>query len=229
MTTNNTFALATQMGLKQDYAAMVAELFKHMGSDIATLMHAAVGVAGEAAELLEGIVEHRDLVGTGLEMHKPTENIPEELGDMRFYLQHILTTYGWEFDSFLLELSGDDYPDGVVERIVIHSGAVLDLVKKSWVYNKELDALALYDAVKLLLSAYLDMLAWFGFTDEQIQCVNQYKLRTGPKARFPLGYSDAAAIARADKVEGEVGCPDEGCPFYGNPHGHDASSVVKPA
>lgn len=47
----------------------------------AHLLHMAVGVAGEAAELLEAVIQHID--GEALNL----ENCLEELGDLEFYLE----------------------------------------------------------------------------------------------------------------------------------------------
>lgn len=70
----------------------------------------------------------------------------------------------------------------------------LDLVKKSWVYDKPLDL------VKLQTEAgdtfhYLVMLCIVnGWTLEDLAANNKAKL----DLRYPTGYTDAAAIARAD-------------------------------
>ena len=71
------------------YATMVATLVKP-GSDIiesltpakANTLHMAVGVAGEAGELLDAIKKH-------VVYNKPIdrENIVEELGDLEFYME----------------------------------------------------------------------------------------------------------------------------------------------
>ena len=106
-----------------DYAAFVNRLFakRNLGAD--GLMHAAVGVAGEAGELLDAIKKV-------WVYSKPLdrENVIEELGDVEFYAQ--------------------------------------------------------------ALRSLLDI------TREETIAANVAKLQR----RYPEGYTDAAAIARADKA-----------------------------
>ena len=74
-----------------DYAEFVAGLTKD-GADIQVsisaaqldLWHAATGVSGEAGELLDAVKKH-------VVYNKPLdlENVIEELGDLRFYMQAI--------------------------------------------------------------------------------------------------------------------------------------------
>lgn len=193
MNTNNTAVAKTSNFLP--FPQMVENLFKALGTDEATLMHATVGMSGEAAELLAGLREHYRNPAN----NETLDNLVEELGDWRFYAQKVWTIYGWEWDSFALPPVNDT--DDVQELSItftIGSGDVLDISKKSWVYAKELDALKLYDAMVVAVAAYRDMLVRFGWTDEFICDVNQTKLAK----RYPNGvYSNADAIARADKIQ----------------------------
>lgn len=65
------------------------DIGKHLASnpDLAHLLHMAVGVAGEAGELL-------DAVKKAAVYNKPLDitNVIEELGDLEFYMQGIRTT-----------------------------------------------------------------------------------------------------------------------------------------
>jgi NTP pyrophosphatase (non-canonical NTP hydrolase) len=80
--------------LEQEFSAMVAKLAKE-GNDIlkemtpeqAHLMHMAIGVAGEAGELLDAIKKH-------VIYQKPldVDNVIEEVGDIYFYLEGIHAT-----------------------------------------------------------------------------------------------------------------------------------------
>lgn len=67
------------------YDAFVAALAKPMESFTMDLLHGAVGVAGEAGELLDAIKKNWIY-------NKPLDrtNIVEEIGDIRFYLQVII-------------------------------------------------------------------------------------------------------------------------------------------
>jgi NTP pyrophosphatase (non-canonical NTP hydrolase) len=77
------------------YADFVSNLFKHDTQDM-EFMHAALGVAGEAGELADAIKKH---VVYGKELD--WNNIVEELGDLRFYMQQIMNMIGVTEDSVL--------------------------------------------------------------------------------------------------------------------------------
>lgn len=64
-----------------NYGRFVASLIKDMGSTKDDLLHAAVGVSGEAGELLDAIKKH-------WAYNKPldVENVKEEIGDILFYV-----------------------------------------------------------------------------------------------------------------------------------------------
>ena len=72
------------------YAEFVSKLAKDMHSPILNLLHGAVGVSGEAGELLDAIKKN-------WVYNKPLdkENILEELGDLRFYMQIIANHLGF--------------------------------------------------------------------------------------------------------------------------------------
>jgi len=78
------------------------------------------------------------------------------------------------------------------------SGEILDAVKKSWIYGKELDVENLLEEVGDSLF-YLQALAnECGFTLAQAFLHNIEKL----KKRYPQGYTDQAARDRSDKNGG---------------------------
>src|SRR3546814_6183963 len=66
------------------YSQMVQKLFKEMGSPEATLMHAGIGVDGEAGDLIDAIkkkwVYNKEI---------DAANLLEELGELTFYMQKI--------------------------------------------------------------------------------------------------------------------------------------------
>ena len=62
----------------------------------AHLMHMAIGVSGEAGELLDAIKKH---VMYGKELD--VENVIEELGDIYFYMQGIMNGLGLERDQII--------------------------------------------------------------------------------------------------------------------------------
>ena len=74
-----------------EHQLMVTALFKKTGFDASheSAMHAAVGVAGEAGELLDA-VKKGWAYGKNIDMN----NVVEELGDLEFYLEALRQTLG---------------------------------------------------------------------------------------------------------------------------------------
>ena len=70
------------------YDAFVAALFKAQTPELMKL-HAALGVCGEAGELGDAI-KKEVIYGKPVDL----ENIVEELGDLRFYIQAVMNLYG---------------------------------------------------------------------------------------------------------------------------------------
>ena len=118
-------------------------------------------------------------------------------------------------DKYLLEIL-DNYPDFVRSRAkdmgdttldLVHmalgiageSGELVDAVKKSFAYNKPLDVVNMREELGDILFYVQGMLNCLGteFTLADLVALNKKKL----SKRYPVGYSDAAAIARADKEE----------------------------
>lgn len=72
-----------------DYSDFVAALMKDMGTPTLNILHAAVGISGEAGELLDAVKKHWAYC-------KPLdkENVIEELGDLEFYMQALRNEIG---------------------------------------------------------------------------------------------------------------------------------------
>lgn len=93
------------------YADFVGKLFKVMPTHADSMMHAAVGVAGEAGELADAV---KKAWVYGKELDR--QNVIEELGDLRFYMQALQLLLGITdaevigANSAKLEAR---YPDGV--------------------------------------------------------------------------------------------------------------------
>lgn len=177
------------------YDQMVTNLFKHMGSREASLLHAAIGISGETAELL---------------VADSIENIVEELGDMEFYIEAGYQVLGGRRSALADELvldASDPAQHQVLGTVTIAmsttAGRLLDLAKKGWVYNKPLDDNAeraiRYELMRLecMMEQLLDMV---GVRRPDVLRTNQTKLGK----RYPQGvYTDQAAQVRADKADGE--------------------------
>jgi len=67
------------------YSDFVAALMKKMPTKTEDLLHAAVGISGEAGELLDAVKKHW-AYGKELDM----DNVREELGDIMFYVTAML-------------------------------------------------------------------------------------------------------------------------------------------
>lgn len=192
--------------LYRAYTEMVQRLAKP-GQEIANtlsaqdahLLHMAIGLSGEAAELLTAV------------LNSDRENVIEELGDLRFYgtglrvmlplLMH--APLAVEELPQLAALEGVDQQVLAAISLVIHAGEVLDLVKNAAVYRKvyDLDKLAYH--MNGIGQAILDISVIFEIGSHEPYMHNMDKLETGERARYAAGtYSDAAAQARADKQGG---------------------------
>lgn len=194
---NESQATTVNPALTRDYPSypvMIQRLFKQIPDQpFATLLHAAVGIAGESAEWVSA--------------HN-YKNVVEEAGDMEFYVEALKQ----HFPMNIPGLVGKQVPDiraanltvgTVFMNVVTLAGDILDIVKKSWVYGKPLDDIELTRLV-LILEMNLDAIyGLFDTTKAAVQFRNQVKL-IGPGGRFESGfYSDAQAVARADKQPGE--------------------------
>lgn len=76
------------------------------------------------------------------------------------------------------------------------AGELIDAIKKTWIYGKPLDRENVLEESGDLLFYLQALLTECGFTIDEAMTANVGKLRK----RYPQGYTDAAAIARADKI-----------------------------
>lgn len=177
------------------YDQMIRNLFKTMDSPATTRIHAAVGISGEAAELI---------------IASSIENIVEELGDIEFYVEAYYQAIGGRrsklADELALEVNdpcGHQVLGTVTIAISSTAGRLLDLTKKSWVYEKPFDDNAeraiRYELLRLevMMGQVREMI---GVRQVDVLGANQGKLGK----RYPDGvYTDKAAQERVDKPEGE--------------------------
>lgn len=92
----------------------LAEAFDNLDAEKMHLLHMAVGLAGEAGEMLEAVVKH--ILGAQLD----GENIREEAGDASFYIVGLLNGIETELDEALLDnkvkLLGKRYKNGYSDK-----------------------------------------------------------------------------------------------------------------
>lgn len=195
--------MSTQITFEQ----MVQNLFKRpSGSWDANVnagpMHAAIGLMGEASELMRGVADDN------------LANIIEELGDIRFYLQELLVNFGSVYESQVMcsadtDVAGTSFVNPVTGNnglnfsvnLTYACGEVLDRIKKMWAYGRLGGFAEIRIALRDVTFWYQGVLNHYHLTDKQITDANVFKLVTGPKARYPNGFSNEAAIARADKAD----------------------------
>lgn len=174
------------------YPVMIERLFKKIedgDNPYGTLMHAAVGVVGETIELQD---------------FKDKAHFIEEAGDLEFYLEAMAQAIIANLESALPEpvtvWVGAQSEVNVFGNIVSAGGDIVDLAKKSWVYRKPLNVEGLVNCAEIIRQHLNWLYNHFDTTREEVLYENQVKL-IGPEGRFREGfYSDAAAIARADKA-----------------------------
>lgn len=181
------------------YPEFVDALFAKRNQGVEGAMHAAVGLAGEAGELLDA-VKKTWVYGKRLDR----DNAIEELGDLEFYAEALRANLGISLHE--LRLAGekavsplyDMAPDpllSVAADIHRHAGRLLSEVWACWHCGRNLfKHMAVDDLARLHLAMH--HARWLlNATREHVLLANKLKL----VRRYPGGYSDAHAIARLDK------------------------------
>ena len=82
---------------EQTYKEFVNSLFKEFPTEIETMLHAGIGISGEAGEILDALKK------TWV-YNKPLDrdNLIEELGDLLFYAQKLADIMGLELWQVML-------------------------------------------------------------------------------------------------------------------------------
>lgn len=170
------------------YNDMVFRLFKKTGVFKDDLMHAAVGVVGEVAELMEA---------------STPKNRLEELGDILFYIEAGFQQL--QVDRFqAIELPEDQNLQPInihLFCIVVHAGKLVDATKKSWIYGRAPDLDTIARSLAVVYWEVACIAYHFGLELEDLEKANRAKLEERYPEKF---YTDAHAIARLDKAAEEV-------------------------
>ncbi|URA07184.1 nucleotide pyrophosphohydrolase [Xanthomonas phage Mallos] len=170
------------------YAIMVSNLFKQGANQVEELMHAAIGMSGEAAEFA---------AADGL------QNAIEELGDLEFYAEAFRQKLGISLeDTVRIPMMGAAPRitlGTMTHHLSVVTGDILDHTKKCWVYGRQPDSATFIELFGRFEGITLQIRGILGVNQKVILDSNQAKLGK----RFPEGvYSGADALARADKNEG---------------------------
>lgn len=158
------------------------------------MIHAIIGVCGEAAELMEALYEP--------DMEKiDRENVVEELGDIEFYLVELRRHLGVSRPAFpgnseSICPRGETHTKSCM-NLLIEAGRLMDLIKKASIYRKHINT----DEIMVLLgwvdNSLNEIREFFGVSREHTLIHNYNKL----ERRYPgFKYSDQAAQERADKA-----------------------------
>lgn len=144
------------------------------------ILHAAVGMIGEAVEAAYAM-ERVLLV--------------KELGDFEFYFefyrQWVPGADTCNTEDFVWDATG--IPQAF-DILIASAADVLNLAKKAWAYETPIDSLDFCSHIPILRNALDALYEYLGIDREQVLLVNYTKLMK----RYPDGYSDHAARARAD-------------------------------
>lgn len=156
-----------------------------MQSDI---VHAAMGLLGECVELQGAKWDWKNRV--------------EETGDLEFYTEHAMQVLAkWEIEqTHGTEVGREEARN--MERdptfwITHWCGEFHNAAKKVAIHNKPVGGLGFYNALVRIRICLFFLANQMGMTRDDMQGENRKKL----ELRYPTGYSDAAAQARADKAE----------------------------
>lgn len=166
------------------YGEFVRRLVKEMGSDIQNRLHAAVGIAGEAGELLDAIKKN-------WAYGKPvdTGNILEELGDLEFYCAAMRMLMFFSRDAVLQananKLSkryGDTYSDAAA------------IARADKVATGETDSSGAIDTRSFHAETVMEQQISGVFTDAAAAKHIQEMLRTGQVNAINLSAEQMAAV-----------------------------------
>jgi len=192
------------------HAGMVTDLSKPGIAILETLtptkcalLHIAVGVIGEIAEINTAIMNAVNFESID------HENMVEELGDTEFYLEGFRQELQIDRDETItydsqtvFALHGQYYGTAQSDIIKLTSAAgnLLDLTKKYAIYNKDLDRAKTLEVLQRV-EIYMETIrSHFGIPRKTTVVHNLNKLLKGDNARYASGsYSDEQAQERADK------------------------------
>lgn len=205
----------------EDFAAHVARLFMKPETRHARLLHAALGCAGECGEIINA-VKKTWIYGKPLDV----ENVIEECGDILFYLQAACTECSQTLDQLAAIIATARAASITTNNIT--NWQLFDQLANSGNVTKKTTALtiimpltALSNATSALLTLCAldnndrrynptnnrtyELSAILLRTSQILGCVGstiveatqQHKVKLA--RRYPVGYTDAAAIAQADK------------------------------
>lgn len=167
------------------------------------LLHGSIGLASELAEIRE-MARDNDPVDK--------VNLLEEMGDLFWYMGVIVNELGidpnkifrtkqvnkvlWQFP----DLAATRELNIVVDTLTISIGYMIDIMKKTLMYGKELDTLLIESILEEMGIDIEHALNCHGYTSGQARQVNIDKLR----ARYGDKFTEDAALERNLEVERKI-------------------------
>lgn len=155
-----------------------ARILKEATADAMSRLHAAVGLVGEVRELRDSTTRI---------------NSVEELGDLAFFLAAYVNTLQQDMDPLRIPLP-DSYTG--IDELDKACHVLLDMAKKEALYCKPFDIGAVIGAIGTVAMGIDSGGSLYCHNLQTLQRANQTKL----EIRYPNGYSNEAAQARADKA-----------------------------
>lgn len=159
------------------------EIVQSLDAQEAHIIHMAIGVSGEVAELFTAF------------LNDDRDNALEELGDIEFYFEGLCQ--GTEVENKRTAIPQSEVKSDPLPDLIIQAGNVLDTAKKIAIYK---DASKM-DALRTEMERFRNKLDEFyslaEFTHQQALDANIAKLG---KRYEGFNYSNEAAQARADKA-----------------------------
>ncbi len=190
----------------QALAIRTAKMFQDLEKD---LNHAVLGIVSETGELAETVnAIWMDLPPKEGQSHQ--DNMKEEIGDASWYPALACTIFGWKFEDLIIadqqhvreldfalfKASSVMSPVAVHECMTGFAGELATQFKALYVYGKPLNE----DKFKKYLSLFVTATAMLCEIN-QIEYADALEYNIAKlRKRFPNAYSDADALARADKA-----------------------------
>lgn len=188
-----------------EYQPLAMATAKIMEQPLDMLVHGAMGCNSESGEFAEAVANFCD--GLPLDM----ANAMEELGDGVWFAEYTAMVTGTTLHKLMFNHPYKaEAPRALGAPLAIADvcacalrysaagGAIATIVKAHKFYNKDLDHHKLAGALRTYVTTILNLCAVLGMSFSDVLLANNEKLL---RKRYPKGYSDAAAIARADKPE----------------------------
>jgi hypothetical protein len=186
----------SEESLSVSFRNHVERLFVKPGTLEGRVMHAAVGIAGEVGELLD-CLKKTWIYGKPLDY----PNLREEIGDVMFYAEALCLQMKRPcgFDSVLLPSCSDCSVERMVSlssQLFKHSGELLGRSEAFWAGQDGIGFPHLSFCLDRVVKSLVAFQQLSGFTLDECRLHNMEKLAL----RYPDGYTDQSAIARADKA-----------------------------